>query len=112
MKKITGKTKVWLAGSWATMDDLLSLTDDEAVNYVAFAAHDMSDKGWRLIGNATVTIELASAEVIHKSEIDGLNKQLAMVRVAAQTAENMIIDRISKLQALTFNGSEISEVAT
>ena len=111
MKTITGKTKVWLAGSWATMDDLLALTDNEAVNYVAFAAHDMSDKGWRLIGNATVTIQLASAEVIHKTELDGLNKQLAAVRTKAQEAENLILDRISKLQALTFNGSEITEVA-
>ena len=111
MKKFTGKTKVWLSSGWSTTEDLLTLTDDEDVNYVAYASHDMSLKGWRLIGTATVTIELARKEVIHKTELDALNNQLAAVRTQAQEAENMILDRISKLQSLSFNGSEISEVA-
>ena len=111
MKTFTGKTKVWLSSDWTNIDDLLALTDDEAVNYVAYASHDMSGTGWRLIGTATVTIELNSKEAIHKTELDALNKELAEVRTMALLAENTILHRISKLQALTFNGSEISEVA-
>ena len=45
------------------------------------------------------------------TELDALNNQLAEVRTKAQEAENFILDRISKLQSLSFNGSEISEVA-
>ena len=111
MKTITGATKVWLSSSWSTVDDLMTLNDDEAVNYVAYASHDMSLKGWRLIGTALVTITLDSKEAIHKTELDALNNQLAEVRTKAQEAENFILDRISKLQSLSFNGSEISEVA-
>ena len=111
MKTITGKTNVWLSNVWSTIDDLLALTDDEAVNYVSLASHDMSPKGWRLIGTATVTIELDSNEAIQQVELDSLNKQLAEVHKAAQIAENIVLHRIMKLQGITFNGSEISEVA-
>ena len=108
MKTFTGKTQVWLYGR-KSIDDLLVMTDDEAVKYVLFSHIDMVNTGWLAIGTACVAVTLDSKEVIHQSELDGLNKKLAEIRVAAQLAENELLFRISKLQALTFNGSEICE---
>ena len=101
MKTITGKTNVWLY-DWKDIEELQVLKDDEAVGYVAYSQSDMTPNNWLLIGTAVVTITLDSKEVTHKTELDVLRKQLAEARTKAQETENLILDRMTKLHALTF----------
>lgn len=68
------------------------------------------NEGYANIGTAEVTITLHSSDVIVQKQIDALNTQLAKQRADAHMAEKAILERISKLQALTFDGT-VSEAA-
>jgi hypothetical protein len=53
------------------------------------------------IGTVELTITLDTADEITVAQIEALKKQLEDQRAAAHLAERAILDRISKLQALT-----------
>ena len=59
-------------------------------------------EGYPLIGDVTVIIEFHSKDKIVQSQLDSLNTQLAAVRALNQCRENVILDKISKLQAIEF----------
>lgn len=59
-------------------------------------------EGYVRIGSATVVLKLDDADEIHRNQLDALNSELAAVRADNQQRENAILNRISKLQALTF----------
>lgn len=103
MSTITGQTKAWLTSDWLTVEQFSKMDGNEAVNFVSVYMNDMTDIGWRLIGDATVTIEMHSKEVITQAELAALQEQLRAARVEAQEKENYILDRISRLTALTFD---------
>jgi predicted transposase YdaD len=58
------------------------------------------------IGTAVVTITLFPKEQIYTHELTALNKALDNVRAENQVRENDILDRISKLTALTYEVAE------
>lgn len=55
------------------------------------------------IGKATLTVEVPEQGQMAALQIDRLNKLLEAARAEAQKRENAILDRISKLQALTYS---------
>lgn len=62
-------------------------------------------EGHPLIGKATVTIELFKPEEITGKQVEALRQQLQTMRAEHQRAQNALISRISKLEALTFEGA-------
>lgn len=62
-------------------------------------------QGYPLIGKATITVELFKPEEIHGKQVEALRRQLQKMRAEHQQAQNALIDQISKLEALTFEGS-------
>lgn len=63
------------------------------------------ERGWVVIGNATVTVDFFDKAEIKSQQMDALKAQLQTVRAENQKRENAILDQISKLQALTFESA-------
>ena len=61
---------------------------------------------WVEVGTAEVTVTFYPRETTLAKELDGLNNQLQKVRAENYMRENVILDRISKLQAITYEPSE------
>jgi hypothetical protein len=105
MSKIIGTTGVWLTG-YKNYDDLRHLIDkgdsDGAIQYVAYSSNDMKDAGWTPIGMATVHLELDHPADVARAQLDVLQAELQNHRAESQMRENQILERISKLQALTY----------
>ena len=59
-------------------------------------------EGYPLIGTAEVTVTLHSSDEIVQNQIAALQAQLQDARAQAHQAEQAILERISKLQALTY----------
>lgn len=69
----------------------------EVDSFKSYASH-----GFVAVGEATVTVEFFDAGTIHKSQLTALKEQLQAVRAENQQRENEVLDKLSKLQALTF----------
>ena len=97
--KVSFDAQVFLP-SYYTLEDvasgrhmpLISLGDE---NY-------FKNQGYPKIGTAVVTVTLHSADAIVASQIEALNEQLQAMRAEHQRAQNAILDKISKLQAITY----------
>lgn len=59
-------------------------------------------EGSPLIGTAEVTVTLHSADEVVQNQISALQAQLQKQRAEAYRAEQAILERISKLQAITY----------
>jgi hypothetical protein len=106
---ITGTLKVWTSSAWRKIDYVLARHEageaDEAFNVLSVTNSDMSEcQDWAEVGEATVTVKLYPHDKIVSKELDGLKTQLQAVRAENQQRENAILDRISKLQAIDFEG--------
>ena len=104
-EKIELQCVAYMNPSCVAMDDVKN------GGYTPALSHGKSEflegMGYVRMGNCTVTIELESQDAIVQAQIDALNKQLQQVRADAHVAENAILEKISKLQALTFDGGAV-----
>ena len=103
----TGSTKVWISSpEWKDVATLKQLIEQgkttAAVDYLSTSNHDMSSSGWAEVGTATVTVTLHDENELTEKALESLHKQLREVRAENQQHENFILDRISKLQAITY----------
>jgi hypothetical protein len=112
-KSITfsGNVKVWTTFKWRNIDYVLDALNQgktqELVSNLNYTNHDMSDaEDWAEIGVATISITLHPQDDIVSKELQGLNAQLQKVRAENMMRENAILDRISKLTAITYEGGE------
>jgi hypothetical protein len=107
----TGTTKAWTTSKWRDIDWLLHTVKegkfDDAAAEMSYLNHDMSDTdGWAEVGIATITVTFHPREELVSKELEGLNAQLQKVRADNMMRENAILDRISKLTAITYEGGE------
>lgn len=105
--KITGTAKAWTTSKWRGIDEINYMIaegeNDEAISGMAYINHDMSGtEEWTEVGIAEITVTFHPREDVVAKELEGLNKQLEKVRADNQWRENVILDRISKLQALEY----------
>lgn len=108
-KTFTGTTKAWTTSKWRDIDSILHTVKegkfDEAAAEMTYLNHDMSDTdGWVEVGIATITVTFHNRDELVAKELEGLNVQLQKVRSENMMRENAILDRISKLQAITYTG--------
>lgn len=109
--KITGTMKTWTTSKYFNIDHVYALLDkgktQSAISCLNFTSSDMSDcEDWVEVGSAEITVTLCSRDEAVAKELDGLNAQLQKVRADNQQRENAILDRISKLQAITYEAPE------
>lgn len=103
---ITGTVRAWMTSTRTNLDAILSGSEQDAISALGFSCHDM-DKGsypWTHIGSAEVTVTLMPRTEMVASQVETLNAELQQERAASAVRQNAILDRISKLQALTFEG--------
>jgi hypothetical protein len=65
------------------------------------------EQGCPIIGTIECTLTLYSADKVVQNQIEALQAQLQDARAKAHQAEQAILEKISKLQALEFNGSVV-----
>lgn len=111
MTQATATIKAWTTSKWSTIDEAIHMIkqgeEARAVSSLSFTNADMSDmEDWVLVGTAEVKVTLYPREEALAKELDGLNSQLQKVRAENYMRENAILDRISKLQAITYEPSE------
>lgn len=111
MTQATATLKAWTTSKWQNLDDTLHLIkqgeEARAVGLLSFTNSNMSDmEDWVEVGTAEVKVTLYPREETLAKELDGLNSQLQKVRAENYMRENAILDRISKLQAITYEPSE------
>ena len=105
MKTITATVPAWITTS-GNIENLKG-TPEQAVCEAYFYEHDMTSAGWTNIGTATITLNIISTDELVQNQVSALEKQMNEVLADAQQKVNYFKDRISKLQALTFDAPEV-----
>jgi len=104
-RKFTGHVKAWASGSYFAdrlKDRSKFGTAEEVVGTVNYTDCDMSEHGWIEVGVATITIELYPNDVIVGKQLDALREELRQHRINSHNAEQAILEKISKLQAIEY----------
>lgn len=106
---ITATVRAWLTGTRSSLDEIVKESDPaEAISRLGFSAYDMDEGSypWVHIGSADITVTLMPQTELVAAQVEVLNKELQRERAESQGRQNAILDRISKLSALTFDGAE------
>lgn len=111
-QKFTGHVKAWTTSKWhdfgVVQSTIAAGENDKAASELGYTNHDMSGSDdWVEVGIATITVEFFPADKIVAKQVEGLHEQLRQHRIRAHEAEQAILSQISKLQALTFEGSVV-----
>jgi hypothetical protein len=84
--------------------ELSAVASGERVPLLTNSDYFDKDGNYLLIGKATVTLELVKPEDLHGKQVEALRHKLQTMRAEHQKAQNALIDQISKLEALTYEG--------
>lgn len=96
---ITLKVTAYYYPSFQDLDEIL---DGKATPF--FTAIDGIPKDGVAIGDADVVVTIRSQKEILRGQLDSLNEALNRERAESQQRQNAILDQISKLQALEWEG--------
>jgi hypothetical protein len=107
----TGTLRAWTTSRWTTISEIMGMIadgdTDRVIRSMSFTTADMSDSpDWCEVGTAEITVTFYPQETVATKQLDGLKQQLERVRADNQMRENAILDRISKLQAITYEPQE------
>jgi hypothetical protein len=105
--KATAILKAWTTSKWSTIIEVAELIEQDnaagALSALHFTNHNMTgQQDWTEVGTAEVTVTFYPRDTVAEKELEGLQAQLQEVRAENQMRENAILDRISKLQAITY----------
>lgn len=102
--QITATIAAWMNFEYSDISRIDGLIADghmdKAVNLPLYSIHGI--KGYTQIGTAEITLTLFPASDMHGQQLKALNEQLQEVRAENQRKENYLLDKISKLSALTY----------
>lgn len=85
------------------MDGLTNSNYSDAGDALSFSNFDMSGR-WVKVGDAHITVEILDARAIQNEQLAMLKALLDKERAESQQRQNAILNRISKLQALEWEG--------
>lgn len=97
--------------AFAYMADCLTLEDISGGQLPTLTTRESPEyvkHGFALIGKASITLKLESADKIIQGQMDALNHKLQTERAESQQRQNAILNQISKLSALSFAGAEMN----
>ena len=106
---LTATIKAWTTSQWRNIDyvkDLIARGDTtEALQSLSYTSTDMSNsEDWIEVGTAQVTVTFHPRDTVVEKELEGLKTQLEKTRAENYMREQIILDRIGKLQAITYTG--------
>lgn len=105
MKVQFNDLNVYLPTHGDTADELQRVAKGESLPHITEGRSSyLEAEGYPMIGKATVIIELLKPEEITGRQVQALRVQLEKMRAEHQRAQNALIDNISKLECLTFDG--------
>lgn len=107
---VTGTVRVWMSPyvDWFRVEDMIRKGDHaQLVKSLNYSPHDMSASGWTEIGSAEISIRLGTQDERMSAAMESLQKQLAQERAESMQRQNAILDRISKLTAITYDEPEV-----
>lgn len=81
------------------------IANGKSMPLVAQFGNRLAGDGYTHIGTARVIITIDPQDKIVSNQIAALRQQLQTVRAEHQREQNALIDQISKLEALTFDGA-------
>ncbi|MGL5117575.1 MAG: hypothetical protein ACRC7C_19860 [Beijerinckiaceae bacterium] len=102
--QITATIGAWINLEYSAMDrmtDAIKTGDHEqAVNEPMYSLGGLT--GYTQVGTAEITLTLFPQNDIQGKQLEALNEQLQVLRAENQRKENYLLDKISKLSALTY----------
>jgi hypothetical protein len=101
---ITATLPAWASCSYTASKMLRHLKAGEqqkAADALFFASTDMGPSGWVRVGEADLTVRVHSESAIVAGQLQALQRELDNARAEWMTKQQEILERISKLQALT-----------
>jgi hypothetical protein len=101
---ITATLPAWASSSYQATNMLRHLKDGEpqkAAETMFFASGDMESLQWIRVGEADLTVRVHSESAIVAGQLQALQRELDNARAEWMTKQQEILERISKLQALT-----------
>jgi predicted PhzF superfamily epimerase YddE/YHI9 len=107
--KFTETIDAWIPSHCGfSFQDITDITDggeaSKVIGALGYTNHDMTNSGWIKVGAATITVELMNEGDVNSAQMASLKAELQQTRADNQVRENDILDRISKLGALTYEG--------
>lgn len=103
--KVKATINAWTHSDYSMERFMRGMEDgkhDRAVDALAFSMHDMSGSGYVRIGTAEIEVELLPMDQIQHQQLHTLTAQLEKERAESQAKQNIILDKISKLQAIGY----------
>jgi hypothetical protein len=106
---ITATLPAWLP-SYTSVDDLMAaVLKGNTARVVDMPMYTITNMGkgsdpYTLIGEAEITLTLKPRDELVTAQVAALQRELQAERAESMRKQNAIMDRISKLQALTFEG--------
>lgn len=96
---ITLKVTAYYYPSFQNLDEILNGESSPFLSAV-----EITPKDGVAIGDADVVVTIRSQKEIVQGQLDSLNEALNRERADSQVRQNAILDQISKLQALEWEG--------
>lgn len=92
--------KVWI--STYSHHDAASLQKADSLNGICVAEVSMTDSGYTHVGEADITVTIATPNQITGNKVASLRAELEKDRAESQRRQNQMVDKINKLEALTY----------
>lgn len=102
MTTVTHKTKAWLTSHSYVTPQQLAEPKPEIIDHITFGNYDMTDAGWTLVGEATITFTPISADELVGNKVAALRAEAANIRAEATAKCTRIEDQINQLLCLEF----------
>lgn len=101
MHQFTTKARVWIPDH--SHHDADSLQRIINLSDVQVSTGNMADYGWTHVGEADVSVTIASPDMIVANKVSALRAALERDRIESQRRQNQLIAKINTLEALTFS---------
>lgn len=99
------KMKAWSSSDYMMgrlLDSIKSGDAEGVANALSYTNAEMESCGYVLVGEATIEVSILPVEDLQHQQLATLQAELQRERAESMERQNAILDRISKLQALTF----------
>ncbi len=105
--KVTQTVKAWLPSHSLMTPEELTDPDRVQLGYLSFTRleSDMTDCGYTLVGEASVTLDLPEHRQLIDAKVDSLRAEVKKVRAEAEAKANFLESQISNLLAIEHSPS-------
>lgn len=107
--EVTQTVKAWLAPHSHISPEEITDPTKIRLGSLSYTSLDMSDCGYTLIGNATITLELPEQRQLIDAKVTAMRAEVKKIRGEAEAKANHIESQISNLLAIEHSPSSAAE---